>query len=181
MRALGRSTKSLRSSPLFSIEIARRFALIRHPDDLILTEIRTRGSVAATAIDVWAQLTPETMLTSPTYAPLIERARARERVLMAASPQKVVAAMDEAGVAKLFMCAWCLHEGWMTPNSQIVEIVRQFSDRFVGVASANLDDPEVSQPSRPCVKIQQYVGKLAAFEGVGKDIKSINVGGRSHR
>jgi uncharacterized protein len=97
--------------------------------------------VAVAAIDVWAQPTPETMLTSPRYAPLIERAGARERVVMATSPQKVVAAMDEAGVAKLFMCAWCLHDGWLISHSQIVEIVRQFPDRLVGVASANLDDP----------------------------------------
>ena len=97
--------------------------------------------MAVAAIDVWAQPTPEIMLTSPRYAPLIERAGARERVVMATSPQKVVAAMDEAGVAKLFMCAWCLHDGWLISNSQIVEIVRQFPDRLVGVASANLDDP----------------------------------------
>jgi hypothetical protein len=97
--------------------------------------------VVATAIDVWAQPTPASMLTSPTFAPLVERARAGERVAMAASPGSVVAAMDEAGIAKLLMCAWCLQDGWMIPNSQILDIVKQFPDRFVGVASADLDDP----------------------------------------
>lgn len=100
--------------------------------------------MAVSVIDVWAQPTPASMLTSPIFAPLVERARAHERVAMAASAQKVVAAMDEAGIGKLLMCAWCLQDGWMISNTEIAEIVQQFPDRFVGVASANLDDPNAA-------------------------------------
>jgi predicted TIM-barrel fold metal-dependent hydrolase len=100
--------------------------------------------VAASAIDVWAQPAPPGVFTSAMFAPLVERARAADRVLMAGSPQKIVAAMDDAGVAKLLLCAWCLRDGWMISNAQIAEIVEQFPDRFVAVASADLDDPHAA-------------------------------------
>jgi len=97
--------------------------------------------MALSIIDVWAQPAPEAMLTSPLFAGLIERARARERVAMAASPDKVIAAMDQAGIAKALICAWCLKDGWLVSNAQVADFVGYRPDRFVGVASANLDDP----------------------------------------
>jgi predicted TIM-barrel fold metal-dependent hydrolase len=78
------------------------------------------------------------------FAPLVQRARANERVSMAASPAKIVAAMDEAGIAKLLLSAWRLQDGWMISNAQVAEIVERFPDRFVGVASAALDDPNAA-------------------------------------
>lgn len=100
--------------------------------------------MAATAIDVWGQPAPAGAFTSPMFAPLVERARASERVSMAASPDQIVAAMDEAGIAKLLLCAWRLQDAWMISNAQIADTVARFPDRFVGVASADLDDPNAA-------------------------------------
>src|SRR5215510_9572147 len=100
--------------------------------------------MALSAIDVWAQPAAAGAFTSSMFAPLVERARARERVVLAASPDEIVAEMDAAGVAKILLCAWCLHDGWMISNAQIAELVARDPDRFVGVASANLDDPNAA-------------------------------------
>lgn len=100
--------------------------------------------MALSAIDVWAQPAPPGVFTSPIFAPLVERAHAGERVLLAGSPQKIVAAMDEAGIAKLLLCAWRLPDRWLITNAQIADIVAAFPERFVGVAAANLDDPDAS-------------------------------------
>jgi uncharacterized protein len=97
--------------------------------------------LAPLAIDVWAQPALGGAFTSPMFAPLVARARASERVAMAASPDKIVAAMDEAGIAKLLLCAWRLQDHWMISNDQIAGMVGLFPDRFVGIASASLDDP----------------------------------------
>jgi hypothetical protein len=64
------------------------------------------------AIDVWAQPAPTGAFSSAMFAPLVERARASERVALAASPSNIIAAMDEAGIAKLLLCAWRLQDRW---------------------------------------------------------------------
>src|SRR5262245_38568808 len=92
------------------------------------------------AIDAWAQPAPAGAFTSSMFAPLIERARASERVAMAVSAERIVAAMDDAGIARVMLCAWRLPDHWMISNDQIAEFVDRFPDRLVGVASLSLDD-----------------------------------------
>jgi predicted TIM-barrel fold metal-dependent hydrolase len=96
------------------------------------------------AIDAWAQPAPPGAFTSTMFAPLVARAQASDRVSMAASPEKIIEAMDQAGVAKALLSAWRLQDGWMVSNDQIAEIVSRFPDRFVGVASVGLDDPDAA-------------------------------------
>jgi predicted TIM-barrel fold metal-dependent hydrolase len=96
------------------------------------------------AIDAWAQPAPPGAFTSAMFAPLVARAQAGDRVSMAASPEKIVEAMDQAGVTKALLSAWRLQDGWMVSNHQIAEIVGRFPDRFVGVASVSLDDPDAA-------------------------------------
>lgn len=96
------------------------------------------------AIDVWAQPAPPGVFTSPMFAPLVARAHASDRVSMAASPAKIIAAMDEAGVEKALLTAWRAQDGWIISNQQIADIVNRFPNRFVGVASVSLDDPNAA-------------------------------------
>src|ERR1700754_3329146 len=96
------------------------------------------------AIDVWAQPAPPGAFTSPMFAPLVARAHAADRVAMGASPDKIIAAMDEAGLEKVLLSAWRLPDGWLISNEQIAEMVSRFPNRFVGVASVSLDDPSAS-------------------------------------
>lgn len=103
-------------------------------------------------IDVWAQPAPNGAFSSPTFAPLVLRAQATERVSLAASPDKIIAAMDEADIVKAFICAWRLPDGWMISNRQIAEIVNRFPDRLIGVASASPDDPNAAEELDQLVK-----------------------------
>lgn len=57
------------------------------------------------------------------------------------TPEQTVAQMDEAGVEKLMLAAWCRPEGWVTSNDDVAEYSCAFPDRFVGVATVDLSKP----------------------------------------
>ena len=104
------------------------------------------------AIDVWAQPAPPGAFTSPMFAPLVARAHAADRVSIAASPEKIIAAMDEAGVEKALLSAWRMKDRWLISNDQIADIVNRFPNRFVGIASASLDDPNAPLELESAIK-----------------------------
>jgi predicted TIM-barrel fold metal-dependent hydrolase len=39
------------------------------------------------------------------------------------------------------LCAWCRPEGWIITNDDVAAFVREFPDRFVGVATVELEKP----------------------------------------
>jgi predicted TIM-barrel fold metal-dependent hydrolase len=49
--------------------------------------------------------------------------------------------MDKAGVDRVMLCAWHRPGKWVVGNDTIAEFVRQFPQRFVGVAAVNLERP----------------------------------------
>jgi uncharacterized protein len=49
--------------------------------------------------------------------------------------------MDKAGVDRVLLCAWHRPGTWVIRNDTIAEFVRQFPERFVGVAAVNLEKP----------------------------------------
>ena len=107
--------------------------------------------MAVPVIDVWAQPAPLGAFTSSIFAPLVQRARAAERLALAAEPERIVSAMDEAGIEKCLLCAWCLQDGWMITNRQVADMVKAFRDRFIGVASVRLGDAAASDELRAAV------------------------------
>jgi uncharacterized protein len=104
------------------------------------------------AIDVWAQPAPAGAFSSPMFAPLVARAHAADRVSIAASPEKIIAAMDEARVEKALLSAWHTQDGWLISNDQIAEVVKRFPNRFVGIASVSLDDPSAPRELESAIK-----------------------------
>jgi predicted TIM-barrel fold metal-dependent hydrolase len=92
-------------------------------------------------IDAWAQPAFGGAFRSPTFSTLVERAHAEERVRRAGTSAGILQAMDDAGIETALFSAWCLQDGWMITNDQIVNLVHEMPGRFVGVASASLDDP----------------------------------------
>src|SRR5258708_36718921 len=53
----------------------------------------------------------------------------------------MVEMMDKAGVDRVMLCAWHRPGTWVISNDTIAEFVRQFPERFVGVAAVNLEKP----------------------------------------
>jgi predicted TIM-barrel fold metal-dependent hydrolase len=108
------------------------------------------------AIDVWAQPAPGAAFRSAMFATLVERAHASERVAHAGSAEAIVAAMDTAGLSKALLSAWCLQDGWMITNDQVAEFVRAAPQRLIGVACANLDDPQAPSLLERSVREQGF-------------------------
>jgi predicted TIM-barrel fold metal-dependent hydrolase len=67
----------------------------------------------------------------------------------------MVGLMDEAGVGRVMLCAWCRPGRWLVTNDQIADFVRQFPDRFVGVATVDLEKPLVAVR-----ELERAVGEL---------------------
>ena len=94
------------------------------------------------AIDVWAQ--PANGLLRervPEVARLFEKSGSGHLLDQRLSPEQTVALMDEAGVEKLMLAAWCRPEGWAISNEEVAVYTRAFPDRFVGVATVDLSKP----------------------------------------
>ena len=94
------------------------------------------------AIDVWAQ--PANGLLRervPEVARLFEKSGSGHLLDQRLSPEQTVALMDETGVEKLMLAAWCRPEGWAISNEEVAVYTRAFPDRFVGVATADLSKP----------------------------------------
>lgn len=95
---------------------------------------------SATIIDAWAQpvLAGDGL---PEVVKLFERSGSAHLLGKQLTPEQLVGLMDEAGVAKMLLCAWCRPGRWLVTNDQIAEFVRQYPDRFVGVATVDLEKP----------------------------------------
>lgn len=94
------------------------------------------------AIDAWAQPANGCLREKmPEVARLFEKSGSGHLLDQALSPSETVAHMDEAGVEKLMLAAWCRPEGWVTSNDQIAEYTRAYPDRFIGVATVDLSKP----------------------------------------
>jgi uncharacterized protein len=91
-------------------------------------------------VDAWAQ--PAMAATSlPEIVRLFERSGSAHLLGQDLSPEAMVALMDEAGVARVMLCAWCRPGAWLITNDQVAQFVRAFPERFVGVATVDLEKP----------------------------------------
>ncbi len=58
-----------------------------------------------------------------------------------ASVQQTLAAMDQAGVSRVLLCAWSSPTGMLIDNDEVAKIVGAHPDRFSGVAPVDLRHP----------------------------------------
>ena len=93
------------------------------------------------AIDAWGQ---------PGLRQLLERVPEIQRLLQQShspvlseslDPDAMVAAMDEAGIEVMMLCAWCRPDRWVITNDEVAEFTRRHPTRFYGVATVDLSRP----------------------------------------
>lgn len=94
------------------------------------------------AIDAWAQpANGRARALLPEVARLFEKSGSAHLLDQALSIERTVELMDQAGVEKLMLSAWCRPEGWVFSNDEIAAYTRAFPERFVGVATVDLSRP----------------------------------------
>ena len=94
------------------------------------------------AIDAWAQpANGRARALLPEVARLFEKSGSVHLLDQALSIEHTVELMDQVGVEKLMLSAWCRPEGWVFSNDEIAAYTRAFPERFVGVATVDLSRP----------------------------------------
>lgn len=94
------------------------------------------------AIDAWAQpASGKIRELVPEVARLFEKSGAGHLLDQKLSIEQTVELMDEAGIGKLMLAAWCRPEGWVFSNDEIARFTHAHPDRFIGVAAVNLNRP----------------------------------------
>jgi uncharacterized protein len=93
-------------------------------------------------IDAWAQpASRESLALMPEVARLFKQSGSAHLLETGLTGEQIVAAMDQAGIQTLLLSAWHRPGQWIFHNDLVAEMVRQFPDRFVGVAAVNLEKP----------------------------------------
>ena len=91
-------------------------------------------------IDAWAQPVVKGGFL-PEVVRLFEQSGSAHLLGQELSAVQLVELMDKAGVDRVMLCAWHRPGTWVISNDTIAEFVRQFPQRFVGVAAVNLEKP----------------------------------------
>ncbi|MEX2111612.1 MAG: amidohydrolase family protein [Pirellulales bacterium] len=91
-------------------------------------------------IDAWAQPVLRAAAV-PEVVRLFERSGSAHMLGKELPPEQLVELMDAAGVARLLLCAWCRPGQWIATNDQIAVYTRAYPERFIGVATVDLEKP----------------------------------------
>jgi len=109
-------------------------------------------------IDVWMQHPTLKFINHPMFDSL-KRWTGADKLKEEVPVEWTIAAMDEAGVGLGLICAWWGPQGELLGNDEVAAVVKQYPDRFVGIASANLYRPmEAIRELRRCVKKLGFKG-----------------------
>ncbi|HEY2894369.1 MAG TPA: amidohydrolase family protein [Pirellulales bacterium] len=93
-------------------------------------------------IDAWANpAIKELFQAVPEIARLFRQSGASHILETGVSAAEMVDMMDAAGIERVCMTTWARPGNAITSNERIAEFVTAFPDRFVGVASVNLEKP----------------------------------------
>jgi predicted TIM-barrel fold metal-dependent hydrolase len=109
-------------------------------------------SVRDRIVDVWMQHPTPGFLSQPVFDSLRRWAGSPEGIPEV--PLEVtVRSMDDAGVRIGLLCAWWAPRGALITNDEVASFVREYPDRFLGVASVDLSRPmEAVRELRRCVR-----------------------------
>jgi predicted TIM-barrel fold metal-dependent hydrolase len=96
--------------------------------------------------EVWRRLPEVARLFVKSGSPLLaapptNATKPQEAEALTMSPKQLVALMDREGIDRIMLCAWCRPGQWIFTNEQVLEYTRAYPDRFVGIATVDLDKP----------------------------------------
>lgn len=93
-------------------------------------------------IDAWAQpATKDAWAKLPEVTRLFQQSGTGKFLEAGLTTEEIVASMDQAGIQKLMLSAWHRPGQWIYHNDFIAEMVQQFPNRLVGIATVNLEKP----------------------------------------
>jgi predicted TIM-barrel fold metal-dependent hydrolase len=93
-------------------------------------------------IDAWANPPFADMATHlPEIRRLFQQAGAARHLDPGMTAAELVQAMDAAGIERLILTSWARPGRQVASNERIAEFIRDYPDRFVGVAGVNLERP----------------------------------------
>ncbi len=111
-------------------------------------------------IDVWMQQPTKRFINHPMFSSL--RKWNHQEIGKELEPPRVdqtIALMDAAGVEKGLICSWQNQEGTLISNQEVYEVVKQYPERLVGIASAPLHQPvRAVQELKACVNDYGFKG-----------------------
>jgi hypothetical protein len=109
-------------------------------------------------IDVWMQHPTLDFINHPMFESL-RRWTGLDKVTHDIPVEFTVAAMDQGQVQKGLICAWWGPQGPLISNDEVASVVKQFPDRFVGIASVNLYNPmDAIRELRRCINELGFKG-----------------------
>ncbi len=110
------------------------------------------------AIDVWMQHPTLRFINHPMFESL-RRWTGMETLTEEIPLEFTIAAMDQGGVEKGLVSAWCGPRGELISNDEVAGFVRRFPDRLVGIATADLYRPMAAvRELRRCVREHGFRG-----------------------
>ncbi len=110
-------------------------------------------------IDVWMQHPTKRFLNHPMFESL-RRWMKMEEIVEEIPIEMTLAAMDSANVQRSMICSWYGPHGALISNTEVEGWVKQYPDRFVGIASVNL-----YKPVEAVLELRHYV-KNMGFKGL---------------
>ncbi len=109
-------------------------------------------------IDVWMQHPTPKHINQPCFDSLL-RWTGQDKLTGDVPVELTIGAMDEAGVQVGLICAWWGPQGPTISNDEVAAIVKQYPDRFVGIASVDLYRPmDGIRELRRCVRQLGFKG-----------------------
>ncbi|HAS41583.1 MAG TPA: amidohydrolase [Microscillaceae bacterium] len=109
-------------------------------------------------IDVWMQHPTQRFINHPMFDSLRQWVKL-DKVTQDIPAQVTVGALDAAQVDKGLICSWYNAEGALISNEEVAQLVSQYPDRFVGIASVPLNKPVPAiRELRRCVQELHFKG-----------------------
>lgn len=114
-------------------------------------------------IDAWAQHPTTRLVNHPMLDSLRRWTRGQEDSITASNEQLPVSmttdAMDQGGVDRSLISAWCGPQGDLVSNDEVAAFVREAPERLAGIGSVNIAKPmEAVREIRRCVKELGFKG-----------------------